>query len=52
MLVTLFGITISPVVALEQPSRFVFVASLYTRQPSTYPLTLFAPHGEPVAVPK
>ena len=31
MLVTLLGITIVPEAAAEQPSRVVFVSSLYTR---------------------
>ena len=51
MLVTLFGITISPVALEEQAKRFVFVLSLYTSQPSTKPLILRAPQGEPGAEP-
>ena len=51
MLVTLFGIMISPVAAAEHANNSVLDASRYTKYPSTYPFTLLAPHGEPVAEP-
>ena len=51
MLVTELGMVTSPVAAALHANNVVFVSSAYTRYPSTYPFTLLAPHGEPVAEP-
>ena len=51
MFVTLLGIIISPSAIAEHARNELLEASANIRQPSTYPLMLRAPHGEPVAVP-